>query len=118
MAHRVDRIRLSGTPDFDVGNHEEAVALGPQPHHLQPMFRRCETAVRLVGRHRSRDEINEVEGQRLAILLGRAQMTDVNRIKAAAEESYAHAGIAPAARSLIFMSFRLGWIRAHIRIWP
>src|SRR5271154_844201 len=101
MTHRIDSVRLSGTPDFDVRYHEIAIAFGRQSHHLQPMFSRRETVVRLVWRHRGRDEIDEVERQRFAILLGRAQMAEMNRIKTAPEKSYAHASIAPARRGSV-----------------
>jgi len=57
--------------------------------------------VRLVRRRCGRDEINEVQRKRLAVLFGRAQMAEVNRIEAAAEEAYPHEGISRLRAELI-----------------
>src|ERR1700731_3465168 len=89
-----------------------AITLGGQPHHLQPMLGRSQPNVWLVRWCCSRNEIYEVESERLAILLGRAEMAQVNRIETAAEETYPHEGISLS---------RPGSIRVmslHVRIWP
>src|SRR6266436_4365382 len=54
------------------------------------MLRLDEPAFRFMRRRRGRHEVDQVEVHRLAIFLGRAQMAEMNRIEASAENAYSH----------------------------
>src|ERR1700676_1756664 len=113
MAYCVDRVGGSGAPDFGLRDHEVAIAAGRDSDHLQAMIHWGDPALRLVRRRRSRNEINQVERQRLAVLFRCAQMAEVDRIEAAAEQPYAHRDISPArTASACAIS------PPHFRIWP
>src|SRR5579862_5340625 len=90
ITHRVDRVRPPGAPNLDVRRHEMAIALGRLPHHRQAMLRGGQSVFRLMRRRRGRNKIDQVELQRLANFLGRAQMPEMNRIETTAEQTYPH----------------------------
>src|SRR5208282_1806087 len=90
VAHRVDRVRVPAPPNLHVRGHEMPVAPGRQPNHREPMLRGRQFALRLMRWRRGRNEIYQVELDRLANFLGRAQMAEMNRIESAAEQSYPH----------------------------
>ena len=50
MAHRVDGVGTAGAADLGIGDHEVAIALGRQAHHLQPMLGGRQIAFGLVRR--------------------------------------------------------------------
>ena len=54
------------------------------------MLGRRKFALRLVRWRRGRDELHEVELERLTHLFRRPQMTEVDRIETSAEQSYPH----------------------------
>src|SRR5580658_7580515 len=88
IAHRVDRVRTSGATNLDIRRHEVAIALGPLPHHRQPMLRGGQVACLLMRWRRGWNEIHQVELEGLANFLRRAQMPEMNRIETTAEQYY------------------------------
>src|ERR1700691_2820483 len=90
VAYRIYWVGSPRAPDLRVGDHAVALSLGRQPPRLQAMIGRCQPVVRLVRRRRRRDEVDQVQAERFAILLGRPQMAEMDRIEAAAEQAYAH----------------------------
>ena len=84
--------RVGGAPPLELyrrGREERVVSHG-QLDHLQTMRRRGDVAATLMGRPGGGHEVDPVERERFAYLLGAAQMPEVNGIKGAAEQSYSH----------------------------
>src|SRR5262249_14734056 len=88
MLRGVDGIGSSGATNLGVRDHEVAIAFGCQAHHLQPMLRGRQFAFGFVRWRGGGHEIHQVQLQHLAHFFRRAQMSEMDRVEAAAEESY------------------------------
>src|SRR6516165_5626049 len=66
------------------------ITLGRQTHHLQPMLCWCQLAFGLMWRRCGRDEIDQIQFERLAHFLRGPQVAVMDRIKATAKNSYSH----------------------------
>ena len=86
-AHRVDRVRRSGTGDLDVPAAETRIVGDSELHHPVAVLGRCDgRRAASMGRRGRRHEAHVGESERLAHLLGRPQVAQVDRVEGAAED--------------------------------
>ena len=103
----LDGVGFSRAGDFRVGEGKTGVVGDGQPHHLRAQGGGEKILLLLVGRVGGRDENDRVEVQKVADLLGRAQMAVMDRIESSPEKAdFFHRRICPEPETMNFKVVR------------
>ncbi len=93
MANRVQGEARFGTIDFEATHFELFTSAGGQLQHGGTVVAGGNSPGSFVGGDPRRDENQPIQRERLPTLLGQKEMSQVDRVETAAENTYPHGGL-------------------------